>query len=128
MGVTLAASDAAGLPGVTYAWDLDGDGQFTDATGSTVTLTWAQLVALGINTRGSYPIAVRATTTQNTRQFGGQSYQASADVGATLAIADTLPTVTATGGSVVLGQPFTLNLSATDPGLDRVTQWQIIWG
>ncbi len=128
VGVTLTASDAAGLAGVTYAWDLDGDGQFTDATGSTVVLSWGQLVALGISTRGSYPIAVRATTAQNSQQFAGQSYQASADAGKTLTIADTLPTVTATGGSVVLGQPFTLAMSASDPGLDRVTQWQISWG
>jgi hypothetical protein len=35
---------------LTYRWDVDGDGNFDEnVTGVTPTLTWAQLVALGIN-------------------------------------------------------------------------------
>jgi len=33
---------------LTYAWDLDGDGQFDDATGSTASLSWNGLVSLGL--------------------------------------------------------------------------------
>jgi uncharacterized delta-60 repeat protein len=39
------------------------------------------------------------------------------------------PTVSATGAaSVAEGSPYTLQLSATDPGADTVSQWQINWG
>ena len=34
---------------LTYTWDVNGDGTFGDATGETPSLTWAQLVALGID-------------------------------------------------------------------------------
>ena len=33
---------------VSYLWDLDNDGQFDDATGEIVTLTWPEVEALGI--------------------------------------------------------------------------------
>ena len=33
---------------LTYSWDVNGDGTFDDATGVAPTLSWAQLVALGI--------------------------------------------------------------------------------
>src|SRR5262245_259917 len=40
---------ATGAGPLTFAWDLNGDGLFGDATGLTPTLTWADLVALGID-------------------------------------------------------------------------------
>ena len=40
-----------------FAWDLNNDGT-TDATGATATLTWAQLVALGIADDGTYSAPV----------------------------------------------------------------------
>lgn len=50
--VTLTAEGAdpagAGDP-LTFLWDLDGNGFFGDAIGESVTVTWAQLVELGIN-------------------------------------------------------------------------------
>ncbi|WP_435018629.1 PKD domain-containing protein [Tundrisphaera sp. TA3] len=127
-GIKLSASDGANLAGVTYAWDLDGDGLFNDAAGREVALTWAQLQALGIRTRGTYPIAVRATTTQNTQQFNGQVYQASADAAASLVLANTVPTITPPAGPAILGLAFTIPLSATDPGTDPVTSWTVDWG
>jgi len=56
-GVTLTASatDAAGtLDPLTYTWDVNGDGTFSDQTygtadGASATFTWAQLNDLGIN-------------------------------------------------------------------------------
>ncbi|MFO0937166.1 MAG: PKD domain-containing protein [Gemmataceae bacterium] len=126
---TLFASDASQQTGVTFSWDLDGDGNFGDASGNSITLTWDQLKSFGITggTR-SYPIAVRATSNQNPVQFGGRSYQLSADASGQLVVADTAPTLATVGGNAILGVSFTMPLSAVDPGDDRVTQWTINWG
>lgn len=43
---------------LTYSWDVNGDGVYTDAFGAAPTLTWAQLVALGVND-GPYSGIVR---------------------------------------------------------------------
>ncbi|MBX3415675.1 MAG: putative Ig domain-containing protein [Pirellulales bacterium] len=43
----LATDPAGDHDPLTYAWDLDGDLDFDDATGSTPTLSWTQLAALG---------------------------------------------------------------------------------
>ncbi|HTV68333.1 MAG TPA: tandem-95 repeat protein [Rhizobiaceae bacterium] len=61
--LTLAAigSDPDGDT-LTYEWDIDGDGQYDDATGADPTLTWAQLNALGINDGpATHTIGVRLT-------------------------------------------------------------------
>ena len=58
--LTLSAGDSAspqGL-GLSYSWDVNGDGIFGDATGVSPTLTWAQLQALGIQASAT-PYAVQ---------------------------------------------------------------------
>jgi hypothetical protein len=55
---------------IDVAWDLDGDGQFGDALGSTITLGWQDLQEFGIDDSGNYPVAVRATRETRLGQFG----------------------------------------------------------
>ena len=77
---TLRAVDDAGQSHVIYGWDLNGDGDFSDAEGAEVTLSWQEWRSLGINDDGVYPIAVRAIASLDSVAFGGQQYQLSADV------------------------------------------------
>ncbi|MCO6453801.1 MAG: PKD domain-containing protein [Pirellulaceae bacterium] len=44
-----------------YAWDLDGDGQFDDASGANPVVSWDQWVAAGIADDGTYTVQVQAT-------------------------------------------------------------------
>ncbi len=55
------SASRAGL-GATFAWDVNGDGDFSDAAGAKPTLTWARLGELGITdstpTNPDTPIAI----------------------------------------------------------------------
>jgi hypothetical protein len=46
---------------VSYGWDLNNDGYYTDATGAVVTVSGAKLAALGVDTAGVHPIALKVT-------------------------------------------------------------------
>jgi hypothetical protein len=112
--------DPEGFP-LTYAWDIDGDGQFDDASGSSATLTWAQLGALSIpiNDSAARTVALRVT------DAGGNSTTATAS----LTINETPPTIIVTGSVYTTsGALYTINLAATDPGDDTITSWHINWG
>ncbi|MCS6852227.1 MAG: DNRLRE domain-containing protein [Gemmataceae bacterium] len=61
--VTLDASasfDPEGGP-LTYSWDINGDRVFGDATGVNPSLSWGQLVGLGISHSASFPVTVAVT-------------------------------------------------------------------
>jgi hypothetical protein len=47
--------------GSNIGWDLNGDGDYTDASGLTPVLTWSDLQALGLQAGQSYRITVRVT-------------------------------------------------------------------
>lgn len=113
-------ADPEGLP-MTYRWDIDNDGSFDDATGSTATLTWAQLSTLSIpvNDSGSRIVRVRVT------DAGGNSSVDSA----VLTIADTAPTINVTGAATaVSGTPYAINIATSDPGNDTISSFRIVWG
>jgi hypothetical protein len=53
-----ASHDPDGDP-LSFAWDLDADGQFDDAVGPVVNLLWSQLADFGIRDDGMFPITLR---------------------------------------------------------------------
>ncbi len=60
--LTLSAAGSTVEAGTTLKWDLNGDGDYTDAQGVSPTLTWADLQSLGIQAGRSYRIALRVTS------------------------------------------------------------------
>jgi LPXTG-motif cell wall-anchored protein len=105
--LVLDGSAANAGASATYAWDVDDDGQFDDATGATPVVGAATLEALGL---GDGP----ATVTVTLRVTDGS--QVSTD-GATLDVANVAPTaqVVDVPADVVAGTPATVGLAATDP-------------
>jgi Ca2+-binding RTX toxin-like protein len=102
-----ASSDPEGGP-LTYSWDVNGDGTYGDAIGSTPTLTWAQLDALGIrsgplnrNVRARVTDDIGLTTTSPT---------------VTLEIRNSPPVAQILGPNfLVRGQTRDFTFAATDP-------------
>jgi hypothetical protein len=119
-GVTLGGSATGGVGNLTYAWDVNGDGQFGDATGTGPALTWGQLGGLGITRNGSYPLALLVTDQNGNTGIGR----------GTLTVTDVAPNLFVARNPATAddAQPVTLTLTATDLGSDRPTQWLVFWG
>jgi VCBS repeat-containing protein len=100
-------------------WDLNGDGIFGEYSDNNFTLTWNDLVNLGIDDNGSFQIGLRATNEDN---FSSTAFTS-------LTIANVEPTLIVTGAdNISAGVPYQLNFSAIDPGEDRIFEWRINWG
>jgi hypothetical protein len=120
--VILNGSDSTGS-GLTYAWDLDGDGVFGETgagasrgneTGATPTF-----LAGGLDGPSTYTVSLRVTDS------GGQVSTTTA----TINILNVPPTLTiASSGSVNEGSTYTITLSSSDPGQDAISSWTINWG
>jgi streptogramin lyase len=110
--------DGSATPGppTSWAWDLDGDGQYDDATGSTPSVPWSTLASLGVDDDGDYPVALQVDGGP------GSAYT-------TVAIDNTSPVLSTTGdATVVTGLVYTLDLAAIDPGDDTISSWTVNWG
>ncbi|MEZ5741258.1 MAG: PKD domain-containing protein, partial [Burkholderiaceae bacterium] len=106
---------------LTYRWDLDNDGAYDDliTASPTATVTWATLNGLGIDDDGAYAIGLQVDDGS-----GGM-----ANVSTTLTIANTPPTLLASGAVTADGGAlYSLNLSHTDPGNDTISSWAVNWG
>ncbi len=121
-GVSLAGTvkDPQLFPNALFEWDIDGDGTFGDRVGESVSLEWSDLAAFGIDDDGDYPIALKVTSE-------AEEYDISST---TISVANVAPVlnVIASPSPVAAGRPVTLNLTASDPGDDTITQWTIDWG
>jgi 6-phosphogluconolactonase (cycloisomerase 2 family) len=100
-------------------WDLDGDGEFDDAIGATLTLDWEQFVDFGINDDGVYPVGARATNGDN---LTAQAFT-------NLTVLNAAPPPVVTGPATVrLGAPVGIGFTRDDPGDDQIFQWEVDWG
>lgn len=105
--LTLDASGAVPDPDATYAWDLDGDGAYDDATGVTPTVPPATLATLGLADGPVGPLPVGLQVSK-----GGDVATASS----TVTVTATAPTTTVRLPRQVLADtPFTMKVGAVDP-------------
>ncbi|WP_345802251.1 Ig-like domain repeat protein [Microbacterium sp. AZCO] len=124
-GEDLELDGSGSSPGATYEWDVDGDGDFSDATGVSPTLTWAQLEALGIDDGDATPVArtVRVRVTSGQQQVTDT---------ATLEVTNTAPATVVTGSlRATAGQPFTIEVGADDPSsadMAALFTYTVDWG
>ncbi len=104
------ALDAGGTsagPTATFAWDLDGDGAFDDATGAQPALTAAELVPVGLADGPAGPITITVEVTE------GPTVDTAT---ATVTIANVAPVATVDlPPSIVAGVPATVKVGAVDP-------------
>lgn len=108
LSLAASASDPDSGQGISYSWDINGDAVFGDASGAAPSLTWAQLVALGVaDGPSTRSIWVRATDS-----LGGSTIAPPA----TLTITNTAPSAALSGPLFVLsGQATSFTFIASDP-------------
>ncbi|MDZ4783874.1 MAG: Calx-beta domain-containing protein [Planctomycetia bacterium] len=85
--VTLDASGSTDPDGdmLTFAWDLDNDGQYDDATGATISLSWQEWVdASGSANPGTFPLAVKVSDARGKFAQASQELQVRAPAIATI--------------------------------------------
>jgi sugar lactone lactonase YvrE len=114
------AQDPNGLA-LTYSYDVNGDGIFGDAVGKSPTLSWAQLVKLGINQPGTWNVQVMVA------DAAGHVVTSTT---VPLTVDYKAPTIRISGAaSVRVGQTYTLNLASLPTGaIYNISSWTINWG
>lgn len=116
-----ASTDADGDP-LLYSWDLNGDGDHTDfVTNEPITsIGWDQLKSLGISDGpASFSARVRVSDGVATARSATRP----------LSLSNAPPKVEARGPNQAMRDVrYFVELVATDPSPDRVTQWTINWG
>ena len=106
--LALTGSGTDPVDGLTFSWDLNGDGNFNDASGATPQFTWAQLLALGVND-GAHAYHVRLRVDDGD---GGVTITAPV----TLSVLNVGPLVAFAGPQdVLVGEQHLYSFTATDP-------------
>lgn len=124
-GLALDASasyDPDGGAIASYRWDVNGDGNFGDATGATPLLSWMQLQALGVND-GPALHAVRVEVVD-------ADQETSISTPVAVNVDDKPPWIKLSGRpNATEGVNYSLGLGTiVDPGADTVVEWQVEWG
>ena len=114
------------LDALTYAWDLDGDGQFDDANGATPTVNWADLEAMSLPITDGTVVPTPHTIRLQVTDVFGATHVASGTLN-TSNVGPTGATINTVSGQTVFGpgQPIAFVLTADDPASydDFVNQW-----
>jgi subtilisin-like proprotein convertase family protein len=113
-GVTLSGSTTPDVPGATYEWDVDGDGQYDDATGQNPTVSASTLASIGLGD-GPDSSNVRVRVTSGAAVITSPA--------TTLTIDNVAPTATFTNsGPVALGSTADVSFSGqSDPSTADTT-------
>ena len=122
---TLAAiTDATVMEGQSLsfqvvAFDVEGDALSYAVTGAGAVIDpTGRFSFAALDGDSSHPFTVRVSDGQS---FAERSF--------TVTVANVAPTLGVTGAANVLGgTPYTLNLAATDPGVDTINAWLVNWG
>ena len=113
--VSLNGSNSVGN-GLTYTWDLDGDGVYGETGETGVSVSFS---AAGLDGPTSKTVSLKITDS---------SSKTSTDT-ATISITNVAPTLTLGGStSATAGAAYTLTLNETDPGDDTISKWVVNWG
>jgi len=109
--ITITGSASGGTPPYTYAWDLDNDGNYNDATGATITHTWYE--------PGTFIISLKVTDNKGK----------TATDNTTVTIENQPPSKpTITGPNTgKINTEYTYTATTTDPDGDQVYYW-FDWG
>lgn len=122
-GGTLSLDGSASSGATDHAWELDGDGDYDDATGATPQLDHAALVALGLGDGPKeFKVKLRATGA------GGSTF---ATVGGTVFnVAPTMLSATPPSGDLVFATVHPWSFTATDPSpADQAAlTYSVEWG
>ncbi|MFG0254274.1 MAG: PKD domain-containing protein, partial [Rhodopirellula sp. JB053] len=122
--LNLDASGSDDLDGDTlsFAWDLDNDGNYGEAgepTSATASFDWAALQSLGMGDDGVYTIGLQIDDGN-----GGVVTTTT-----TVTVTNVAPTLTVNGSTTIAsGAVYFLGLDATDFGDDTVSHWTVNWG
>ncbi|WP_254506577.1 beta strand repeat-containing protein [Anatilimnocola floriformis] len=120
--LSATATDPAGdADPLTYSWDINGDGIYTDASGVNPTLTWSQLNSLGITDNGTWNVSV---------QVRDDDLGVTTSTSVLLTVKNVAPTTVLSLSSTPISEngSTTLTGTITDPGTADTFTLNLNWG